>query len=38
MFVIPHLVFYPALAICITVFGFTMLGEGLRDLLDPRLR
>ncbi|MEA4912546.1 MAG: ABC transporter permease [Oscillospiraceae bacterium] len=38
LFALPHMVFYPALAICITVFGFSMLGDGLRDLLDPKLR
>ena len=38
MFTVPHMVFYPALAICITIFGFSMLGEGMRDLLDPKLR
>lgn len=34
----PHLVLYPALAICITIFGFSLLGDGVRDLLDPKLR
>ena len=34
----PHLVLYPALAICIAVFGFSLLGDGVRDLLDPKLR
>jgi len=29
---------YPALAIMITVLGLNLLGDGLRDLLDPRLR
>ena len=38
MFGTPHLVFYPALAICIAVFGFSLLGDGVRDLLDPKLR
>ncbi len=38
MFALPHLVFYPALVISITVFGFAMLGDGLRDKFDPRLR
>ena len=38
MFALPHMVLYPALAICITVFGFAMLGDGLRDLLDPKLK
>ncbi len=34
----PHLVFFPGLAIMITVLGFNLLGDGLRDALDPRLR
>jgi len=29
---------YPGLAILITVLGFNLLGEGIRDSLDPRLR
>jgi ABC-type dipeptide/oligopeptide/nickel transport system permease subunit len=33
----PHLVFYPGLAIMITVLAFNLLGDGLRDALDPRL-
>ena len=28
----------PGLAVCLTVFGFNWLGDGLRDALDPRLR
>lgn len=38
MFAVPHVVLYPAIAICVTVFGFAMLGDGVRDLLDPRLK
>ena len=38
MFALPHTFMIPTLAIAITVFGFTMLGDGLRDLLDPKLR
>src|SRR5690606_25799592 len=34
----PHLVFFPGIAIMITVLGFNLLGDGLRDVLDPRLR
>ena len=30
--------FYPGLAILITVVGYNLLGEGIRDLLDPRLK
>ncbi|MCW5720554.1 MAG: ABC transporter permease [Devosia sp.] len=33
----PHLVFFPGIAIVITVLGFNLLGDGLRDALDPRL-
>ena len=28
---------FPGLAICFTVLGLNMLGDGLRDVLDPRL-
>jgi ABC-type dipeptide/oligopeptide/nickel transport system permease subunit len=34
----PHLVFFPGVAIMITVLAFNMVGDGLRDALDPRLR
>ncbi len=34
----PYLLFYPALAISITLFAFNLLGDGLRDALDPKLR
>lgn len=32
----PHLVFFPGIAIMVTVLGFNLLGDGLRDALDPR--
>jgi peptide/nickel transport system permease protein len=32
------LLFYPTLFILLTVLAFNMLGEGLRDMLDPRVR
>lgn len=32
----PHLVIAPAAMIVIAVFGFNLLGEGLRDALDPK--
>jgi ABC-type dipeptide/oligopeptide/nickel transport system permease subunit len=38
VFSAPHLVFFPGLAIMVTVLGFNLLGDGLRDALDPRLR
>lgn len=34
----PWLSLYPGLAILITVLGYNLLGESLRDMLDPRLR
>ena len=34
----PHLTIFPGLAIMITVLSFNFLGDGLRDLFDPRLR
>jgi ABC-type dipeptide/oligopeptide/nickel transport system permease subunit len=38
IFSAPHLVFFPGLAIMITVLSFNLIGDGLRDALDPRLR
>lgn len=37
IFSAPHLVFFPGVAIMITVLGFNLLGDGLRDALDPSL-
>lgn len=34
----PWLSFYPGFAILITVLGYNLLGESLRDMLDPRLK
>lgn len=34
----PELAIWPGLAIALSVLGLNMLGDGLRDLLDPRLR
>ncbi len=34
----PFLVFFPGLAIMATVLSFNLIGDGLRDALDPRLR
>ncbi|MBB5871185.1 peptide/nickel transport system permease protein [Allocatelliglobosispora scoriae] len=34
----PRLTIYPAVAIVITAFGFTLLGEAMREALDPKLR
>ncbi|MDQ4077241.1 MAG: ABC transporter permease [Chloroflexota bacterium] len=38
IFSAPHLVFFPGMAISITVLAFNLLGDGLRDALDPRLK
>lgn len=34
----PHLLFFPAAALVLLVFSFILLGDALRDALDPRLR
>ncbi len=34
----PHLMWFPGLAIMVMVLSFNMLGDGLRDALDPRLK
>jgi peptide/nickel transport system permease protein len=34
----PWMMIFPGLAIFITVLGFNLIGDGLRDILDPRLR
>jgi len=38
MYVTPGIAIYPGLAIVLSVLGLNLLGDGLRDLLDPRLR
>jgi peptide/nickel transport system permease protein len=38
LFSAPRLSIWPGVAIGIAVLGFNLLGDGLRDLLDPRLR
>lgn len=38
MIVAPWMAIFPGLAIMITVLGLNLLGDGLRDLLDPRLK
>ncbi|MGD8398225.1 MAG: nickel ABC transporter permease subunit NikC, partial [Anaerolineae bacterium] len=32
----PWISLYPGLAILVTVLGFNLLGDGLRDVLDPK--
>lgn len=34
----PHLVVFPAIFIALALIGFTFLGDGLRDALDPKLK
>jgi peptide/nickel transport system permease protein len=38
MYRAPWLAVWPAVALSLAVFGFNMLGDALRDLLDPRLK
>ena len=37
MYLAPQLAIYPGLCIVIAVLGFSLLGDGLRDVTDPRL-
>ena len=34
----PHLVIFPGLAIMLTILSLNLLGDGLRDALDPKLK
>jgi len=34
----PHLVFFPAIAVMLTVLSFNFIGDALRDYMDPRTR
>lgn len=38
LFTSPHLLFFPGMAIFLTVMAFVFVGDGLRDALDPRTR
>jgi ABC-type dipeptide/oligopeptide/nickel transport system permease subunit len=38
IFAAPYAILFPGLAIMLSVYGFNLLGDGLRDTLDPRLR
>ena len=33
----PHLTFFPGTAIMVTVMAFNFLGDGLRDMIDPKI-
>lgn len=37
VFTAPHLIVFPGIAITMTVLAFNLLGDGMRDALDPRL-
>lgn len=37
VFSAPHLLIFPGIALSVSVLGFNLLGDGLRDALDPRL-
>ena len=37
MMVAPHVAIFPAIAIFVTVLAFNLLGDGLRDALDPKI-
>jgi ABC-type dipeptide/oligopeptide/nickel transport system permease subunit len=37
LFSAPWLIIFPGIALSLTVFGFNLIGDGLRDALDPRL-
>jgi peptide/nickel transport system permease protein len=38
MLIDPWIAILPGAAIALTVLGFNLLGDGLRDVLDPRIR
>lgn len=38
MVIAPHVAIFPSLAIFITVLAFNLLGDGMRDALDPKLK
>jgi len=35
---LPHMVFFPGMAMMLTVLGFNLVGDGLRDALDPQMQ
>jgi glutathione transport system permease protein len=38
IYLAPHVAAFPGLAIFVTVLAYNLLGDGMRDALDPRLR
>ena len=37
VFSAPHLLIFPGVALALTVLAFNLLGDGIRDAMDPRL-
>jgi peptide/nickel transport system permease protein len=37
VFSAPHLIIFPGVALSVSVLAFNLLGDGIRDALDPRL-
>jgi ABC-type dipeptide/oligopeptide/nickel transport system permease subunit len=37
VFSAPHLILFPGAALALSVLAFNLLGDGLRDAMDPRL-
>jgi len=37
MWVAPHLVIIPGIAIMLVIFAFNIVGDAIRDALDPRM-
>ncbi len=38
MVIAPHVAIFPTVAIFLTVLAFNLLGDGLRDALDPKMK
>ena len=38
IYLAPHVAAFPGIAIFLTVLAYNLLGDGMRDALDPRLR
>lgn len=38
MVIAPHVALFPSTAIFLTVLAFNLLGDGLRDALDPKIK
>ena len=36
--VYPHTILYPGILLALTILSVNLLGDGLRDMLDPRMR